>query len=45
MLTLSMFRRLLVALSTIGLVATLAWESSSAAAAVPRSAIQLAHDF
>ncbi len=45
MLTLSMVRRLLVAIAAIGLVATLAWESSSAAAAVPSGAVQLADAF
>jgi hypothetical protein len=45
MLTLSMLRRLFVALAAFGLVAVLAWESSSAAAAFPSSAAQIANDF
>jgi hypothetical protein len=45
MLTLSMLRRLLVALAAFGLVAALAWESSSAASAFPSGAVQIADDF
>ncbi len=45
MLTLSMLRRLLVALTAFGLVAMLAWESSSAASAFPIHGVQVASDF
>jgi len=42
MLTLSMLRRLLVALAAFGLVTVLAWESSSAASAFPSGSVQVA---